>query len=242
MLGSADAFSSGGRAQAGYLVESGGKHFLLEAGPGLLAALKKYGISPAVLDFVIISHLHGDHFAGLPFLILEYKYESRLRKTVVVAGPPKLEHRTRAMMRTMYPRMEVDAVRRKMRFVAIEPGTRMRLSRGSYLSAIRSPHTRYDVSLSLKLETGGKTIVFSGDTGWNEQLIDFSDGADLMICECTYYESSHRGAHINYRELKNNSDRFRVGRMILTHLGSEVLRRESEIEIETAFDGMKIEI
>lgn len=242
ILGSADAFASGGRAQAGYLVESGGKNFMLEAGPGLLGALKKAGISPAALDFVIVSHLHGDHFAGLPFLFLEYMYESRLRKTVVIAGPPKLEERTWKLTRTMFPRIDVDTARRRIKFMVLKPGERTRLGRAARLSAIRSPHTSPDISLSVKLETGGKTIVFSGDTGWNEELVDFSQGADLMLCECTYYESDHFQFHINYPQLRSNRGRFRVGRILLTHLGSEVLRHGSDIEMEMAFDGMKVEL
>ncbi len=242
ILGSADAFSSGGRIQAGCLVESGGRRFMLEAGPGLLGALKGRGVSPATLDFVIISHLHGDHFAGLPFLLLEYMYENPPRKTVVIAGPPRLEQRTWTLLRTMYPRFDLDAVRNKVKFVVVEPGKRIRLGTAGLLEAIRSPHMTYDLSLSIRLETGGKTIVFSGDTGWNEELIDFSKGADLMICECTFYEPNGSYSHINYRELKRNIDRFQVGRMVLTHLGSDVLRRESDVELEMAFDGMKFEL
>lgn len=242
MLGTADAFGSGGRAQAGYLVQSGGKNFMLEAGPGLVGALKKSGISPAALDFVIISHLHGDHFAGLAFLILDYMYESPLRKTVTIAGPPKLEQRTRALMRAMFPRVDVQTVRRRIKFMVLEPGRRARLGRVARLGAIRSPHTAPDISLSIKLETGGKTIVFSGDTGWNEELVTFSDGADLMICECTYYAPDHSQSHINYAQLKSNRGRFRVGRMLLTHLGSEMLGHGSDIDMQMAFDGMRIEV
>ncbi len=242
VLGSADAFASGGRAQAGCLVQSGGKNFMLEAGPNLLGALKKIGVSPAALDYIIISHLHGDHFAGLPFLILEYMYESPLRKTVVIAGPPKLEQRTWTLTRAMFPRIDVETARRRIKFMMLEPGQRTRLGKVARVSVIRSPHTSPDISLSLKLETGGKTIVFSGDTGWNEDLVKFSDGADLMICECTYYESDHFQFHINYPQLKDNRARFRVGRMLLTHLGSEVLRHGSDIDMEMAFDGMKVEV
>ncbi len=242
VLGSADAFASGGRAQAGYLVQGGGKNFMLEAGPGLLGALKKAGVSPAALDYVIISHLHGDHFAGLPFLLLEYMYESPLRKTVVIAGPPKLERRTWTLMRTMFPRVDVATAQRRIKFMVLKPGQRARLGKAARLSAIRSPHTSPDISLSLRLETAGRTIVFSGDTGWNEELIRFSDGADLMICECTYYESNHKQSHINYLKLRDNRARFRVGRMLLTHLGSEVLRHRSDIDMEMAFDGMKVEL
>lgn len=239
-LGTADAFASGGRIQAGYLVNAGGKTFLLEAGPGILGALKREGVSPGALDFVIVSHLHGDHFGGLPFLILEYMYETPRRRPLVIAGPKNLEQRTWTLMRTMYPRFDRERAGGKVRFGVLEPGKPL-LFGGARISAIRSPHTRRDVSLSLKLALIGRTIVFSGDTAWNEALPGFSEGADLFICECSHYEYAE-ASHMNYSELRRNRERFKVGRMILTHLGREVLNHASEIDIEMASDGMEVEL
>src|ERR1700683_5495321 len=85
ILGTGDAFASGGRAQAGYLLEAAGKRILFEAGPGLLVEMKRHGIEADSLDAVIISHLHGDHFGGLPFLFLEYLWE-RPRKQLAGQG------------------------------------------------------------------------------------------------------------------------------------------------------------
>src|SRR5690242_14001957 len=102
ILGTGDAFASGGRAQAGYLIDFGGRRILLEAGPGVLAELKKHGIRADTLDAVIVSHLHGDHFAGLPFLFLEYMWETPRKRPLVIAGPPKLEQRTMILMKAMF--------------------------------------------------------------------------------------------------------------------------------------------
>jgi ribonuclease BN (tRNA processing enzyme) len=70
--------------------------------------------------------------------------------------------------------------------------------------------------------------------------VEFSDGADLFLCECTYFESAHLKFHINYPQLIANRDKFKVRRMVLTHLGREVLSREDEIALEMGYDGMKI--
>lgn len=241
ILGTGDAFASGGRAQAGYLIETGGKRILLEAGPGILTELKKHGVGADTLDLVIISHLHGDHFGGLPFLFLEYMWETPREHPLIIAGPRKLEQRTWILMKAMFSRFKLEGIRQKMHWKVLEPGKTVRLA-GFKVSTIRSPHTNPDISLSLKLDVGGKDIVFSGDTGWNEEFVKFSEGADLLLCECTYYESGHLRFHMNYPELKNNRDRFKVGRMILTHLGRETLQHASEIDIEMGFDGMKFEL
>jgi ribonuclease BN (tRNA processing enzyme) len=241
ILGTGDAFASGGRAQAGYLLEASGKRILLEAGPGVLAELKRHGIEADSLDAIIISHLHGDHFCGLPFLFLEYMWERPRKHPVVIMGPKNLEKRTWILMRAMFSHFNLKKLRSKVKWVVLKPGETMKMA-GLKVSAIRSPHTRPDISLSIKIAVNGKTFVFSGDTGWNDKLVDFSAGANLLLCECTYFESDHLRFHMNYPELKRNLDRFSVKRMILTHLGRETINHTREIEIEMGFDGMKLEL
>ena len=242
MLGTGDAFSSSGRAQAGYLIDTpGAGSVLLEAGPAVLAALKHYGRTSNDFDYVIISHLHGDHFGGLPFLLLEYMFETRRTKTLTIAGPPNLQERTTRMMSTMFAHYAIDKIRPKLKFIVLEPGHSTRMGKFR-VRAIRSPHTKPDISLSVRIDGPGKSVVFSGDTGWNDELVKLSDGADLFICECTYFESSNLDFHLNYPLLAANRDKFNVRRMVLTHLGREVLNHENEVAIEMGFDGMKFEI
>lgn len=241
VLGSGDAFATAGRSQSGYLVRAGDTCILMDAGPDLLGSLKRKNIDPADIDMVVISHLHGDHYGGIPFLILEYMYESPPDRKIHIVGPRNLETRCWRMMKLSYPRFDVDGIRHLLNFIEIGPHQQMRLD-GVTLSAIRSIHMQPDISLSLKLRLGGKTIVYSGDTGWNDELVGFAEGADLFICECTYYESSHLAFHMNYPHLAANRDRFKVKRMVLTHLGREVLAHKRDIKMELASDGMKIRL
>ena len=73
VLGAGDAFCSGGRRHSGYFVETSGVCFLLDCGTTTLLALKSLGIPAERIDFVAISHLHGDHFGGLPFAALRQR-------------------------------------------------------------------------------------------------------------------------------------------------------------------------
>src|SRR5580658_1201551 len=153
VLGTGDAFASGGRAQSGYLIDAGGLRIMLEAGPALLEMLKRDGIATSSLDMMVISHLHGDHFAGLPFLVLEYMYESPRKRPFVVVGPRNLEQRTWTLMRTMFPHFDLAKIQRKIKWVVIEPEQTVRVGKVK-VSAIRSPHTKPDISLSIKIEVG----------------------------------------------------------------------------------------
>ncbi len=241
VLGSGDAFATAGRSQSGYLVRAGDTCVLMDAGPDLLGSLKRKKLAPGDIDIIVISHLHGDHYGGIPFLMLEYMYESPPERTIYIVGPRNLESRCWRMMKLAYPRFDVNVIRHWLHFIEIEPHGDVRLGKLN-ISAIRAPHTHPDISLSMKLRIAGKTVVYSGDSGWNEELITFAEGADLFICECTYFESSHLAFHMNYPRLAANRDRFKVKRMVLTHLGREVLEHRRDIEMELAEDGLKIEL
>ena len=240
VLGAGDAFASRGLLQAGYVIDANGTRILMEAGPTVLASMKRCAIAPGDIDLVLVSHMHGDHYGGLPFLILEYMFETPLRKNLVIAGPRGLERRTWALFHDLYPECDPSKVARKLKFVVLEPGKSTRLGRFK-VNTIRTPHTIKDVSLAFRIEAAGKSIVFSGDTGWTEELIPFSAGADLFLTECTFFQTK-TDFHLSYPRIAANRGRFSARRMILTHIGREVLERMSQVEIEMASDGMTIDL
>ena len=100
-LGSGNAFSDGGRANAAIHVTAPGVSLLLDCGGSALPAIKKHG-DPSTIDAIAVSHLHGDHFGGIPFFVLEQHFAGRTRP-LVVGGPPSLERRLRAAEQALYP-------------------------------------------------------------------------------------------------------------------------------------------
>jgi ribonuclease BN (tRNA processing enzyme) len=241
-LGTGDAFASHGRFQSGYFIDAEECQILMEAGPTVLCAMKRIGIAPGNLDLVLVSHLHGDHFGGLPFLILEYLWESPRRKPLKIAGPPHLEQRTWRLFNTMFPFSsgDLERVKRNLEFVELEPDRKVTFGTVE-VESLRVPHMKRDLCLALKVRIGGKTIAFTGDTGWVDELIGFAAGADLFLCECTYFDNP-LGVHLSYPLLESRRQEFDVKRMMLTHIGREVLEHSSQINMELAADGMKVEV
>lgn len=239
-LGAGDAFSAGGRHQAGYLVTGRDATVLLDCGATTLASLKREGIGAGTIDTIAISHFHGDHFAGLPFLLLEYTYVEPRRRPLRIAGPPGVRERVLGLYRAMY----LDAGSRplpfEIDFIELWPGVRTQAG-AALIGPFQVPHQQNELSLGFGVSVEDRRIVYSGDTGWTEELIRASEGADIFICECSFFET-RMDSHLDYPRIAENRHRFSAKRLILTHLGSEVLARRSQIDIELAHDGLRLDL
>ena len=240
ILGAGDAFSSGGRRQSGYLIETQGQGVLLDCGTTTLLGLKALGIPAERIDLIAISHLHGDHFGGLSFLFLEYTYENPRTKPLLIAGPPGTEERVRALHSAMYRELAARGTPFPLWFYEFTPGQWLTLEGCDFLP-FPVPHQEKDISLGYRVQVGGKTILYSGDCGWNEALITHSQGTDLFICECCYF-STQTTFHISYPQIAYQRYRLGCKRLILSHIGREVLKRMADVTIECAYDGLVIDL
>jgi ribonuclease BN (tRNA processing enzyme) len=236
ILGCGDAFGSGGRNQSGYLVEAADRLFLLDCGPTTLLAMKRAGFDPLALDAIFISHLHGDHFGGIPFLFIEYLYQHPRSRPLAIAGPAGTDERVRDLFRVMYSAKDLPPIE----FHLLEP-EKSSLIAGIESFCFRVPHQVSDVSLALKIRCDRKQILFSGDSAWTERFIDETPGVDLFLCECTFYDRGN-GNHVRYLTLKENLPRLACKQLVLTHLGEEMLTRRNQLAAICAEDGMVIEI
>ncbi len=237
-LGSGDAVASGGRLPACILVSVGAERVLLDCGPGVVAGLKRAGIDPSSIGTIAISHLHGDHFAGIPFLVLDAQLAHRARPLIVV-GPRAVEERVRAAMVAMYPGFATERLRFPLSFVEI--GDRERRDVGALtLRAWSVPHDPLANPLALRLEIGELRVGYSGDTAWMPVLGEVADGADLFICEAQTMAPKAR-IHVSYAEVHAHRAELCAKRIILTHLGADVIAAAS-LELERASDGLALEL
>ena len=125
-------------------------------------------------------------------------------------------------------------------YVDLRPEQSTRIGE-TVVEPFRVPHQEAEISLAFRVTIDGKRILYSGDAGWTEELIEYSQGTDLFICECSFFDT-RMPSHLDYRRLAENRGRFGARRIILTHLGAEALTHSSEIELEIANDGNTIEI
>ena len=236
-LGSGDAFGSGGRLQTCILVQANGDSCLLDCGASSLIALKRTGVDPNDIGTVLISHLHGDHFGGLPFFVLDGQF-SRRSDDLRVAGPPGLEARVRAAMEVFFPGSSGARRAFQLRFQELPEGVPalvgpFRVTPYEVLHACGAP------PYALRVEVDGRVVTYSGDTAWTDRLVAAASGADLFICEAYFYERQVP-FHLDYSTLIQHRSELDCKRIVITHMSSDMLSRSPDLELEAAHDGLEI--
>jgi ribonuclease BN (tRNA processing enzyme) len=239
-LGSGDAFAGGGRFQAClHLAAHETGPLLLDCGATSLVALKRLNIDPASIGHVVLSHLHGDHFGGLPWLILDGQFAKRTRPLEII-GPHGTRERFRKTFEALYPGA-LDAERpfetRLSEFAERAP----RDFGPARITAYPVRHAPATAPHALRVEYAGKVIAYSGDTEWTDALIEASSGADVFICECNFFDTKAPG-HLDYGTLQENLPRLSARRIVITHMSDEMLARLPDIDLEAAADGGVIDI
>ena len=235
IVGSGDAFGNDGRLQACTSVRSPDGHVLLDCGATSLVALKRLGLDPGSIDVILVTHLHGDHFGGLPFLILDGQFTRRARP-LIVAGPPGLGQRLAATMEVLYPGS--SKVERRFAVEVVELEERVETDVGPCrVTAFGVDHASGAPAYALRLVAGGVTIACSGDTAWTDALLDAAAGTDLFICEAYTYERAVR-FHLSYAELRQHRERLGCRRLLLTHAGPDLLAHRADLTDELAEDGL----
>lgn len=239
--GSGDAFGSGGRFQACiHLRPHGGTPpVLLDCGATSLSALRRAGLDPGEIGTVILSHLHGDHFGGLPFLILDGQFRRRVAP-LRIAGPPGTAGRLRDAMEVLFPG-SADVTRRfEVTVTELIPGSATALGE-IRVSAWEAIHASGATPLILRLEAGGRRIAYTGDTAWTDAITAAARGADLLIAEAYTMDREIR-YHLSHAALTRHRGDLGDTPVVLTHMSADVLDRLSETGFPAASDGLQMRV
>lgn len=236
-LGSGDAFGSGGRLQACILLDTGSSRFLLDCGASSLIALKRAGVDPNEIDALLISHLHGDHFGGIPFFLLDGQFAKRTRP-LLVAGPPGLERRAIEAMEVLFPGSSRASRKFATQFCELAEGEPTAVGEAR-VTGYEVVHACGAPPYALRVELAGRTIAYSGDTEWTDRLLAATTGADLFIAEAYFYEKPVR-FHLEWAALARRREALGAKRLVVTHMGPDMLARVAELPVEAATDGLEL--
>jgi ribonuclease BN (tRNA processing enzyme) len=237
-VGAGDAFGNGGRFQTCFWVEGEHDNLLIDCGATSLTALKAATIEPNDIPAVVLTHLHGDHFAGLPFLVLDGQFRRR-QLDLTIAGPPGTRERVEAGMDLLFPGSLATKRRFDVRFIEVAFDTVTAVG-GAQVRTIRveQPGTP---ACAVRVELDGHAIAYTGDTAWTDDLIGLAAGADLLIAEA-YFFDRQVPYHLDYATLHANRERLDCKRVILTHMSPDMLSHQSEAAFECADDGLVLSL
>ena len=239
-LGSGDAFGSGGRLNACFHLERAVHgNVLIDCGATSMVAIRKGQVDPNAISTVLVSHLHGDHFGGLPFFLLDAQLISRRTAPLTFAGPPGFRERLMIVMEAMFTGSTKVERKFTLDIRELELHERVDLN-GLVVTPYLMKHFSGAPSYALRIETEGKVIAYSGDTEWVDELIPAGRGADLFICEAYFFDKVMK-YHIDYTTLARHLPEIGAKRTIVTHMSAELLGRQHEIALEAAHDGLVVE-
>ena len=239
-VGCGDALGSGGRYNTCFHVTGERVNFLIDCGATSLPALKRHSIARDDIDLVLITHFHGDHFGGLPFLLLDAQFTRRARP-LVIAGPEGIEARLAQVMEALFENSSKTRQRFDLSVVALSPGQTR-----SFGAVDVTPYPVVHGEsggpfLAYRIEAEGRVIAYSADTEWTETLIPLGRGADLFIAEAYYYDRIVKN-HLSLKTLEAHLDAIGPKRVILTHMSDDMLSRLDGLHHAAAQDGMIVEI
>ena len=212
ILGNNGPFPSAGGACSGYLIRSEGINLLIDCGNGVLANLLKF-IKIEELDYVILTHLHSDHMSDL--MVLRYAIDIKIKrgslnKPLKVFSPDSPEEE--------YNRLNIKKV---FELKPIYEDTLMELGnfRISFCE-MKHPVRCYAV----RIDSKNRSFVFSGDTAWNEKIIEFSKNADIVMLDSgllTKDKTDDNVPHLTARECGIIARNCGAKRLLLTHFWPE---------------------
>lgn len=239
-LGSGDAFGSGGRFQTCILGDIGGRRFLLDCGASSLIAMRAQGVDPNSIELILLTHMHGDHCAGVPFLLMDAMLGSKRRTPLVVAGPAGTDARMQALRESLFPGSSGMSPAFPYSYVELTTGVRTDID-GIGVTAYAAAHTPQTNPTMLRVDCAGKTVTYTGDTEWTDAILEAARGADLLITECCFFDKVVR-THMNYLAFKQRLPEIDARSVVLTHMAPNMLEHVSYVEELCAFDGMVVDL
>ena len=214
-----------------YLVEHDGHSVVLDMGNGAFGPLQKF-VDVLNVDAVVLSHLHADHCLDLTsyYVWRRYRPEGPAHAIPVLGPTGSADRLARAYDLPHTPGMHGEFYfRDHVEVTEIGP-----------FRITTAPAAHPVEAYSIRVEAGGRSLVFSGDTGPTDTLVDLARGADLALFEASFlsrYEDLPPDLHLTAAQSAEHATRAGVQRLVLTHLVPWTPRDETQEEAAAAYDG-----
>lgn len=234
-VGTGTAAPSPQRVQSGHLVAAGGVRLLMDCGSGVAHRLASLGLDWTGITHVALTHFDADHVLDLPTLLVAWRYGTLPPRSapLTVLGPPgtpALVERLTAALGVRYAGYAFP-----VEVLEIEPGASIDLGDGVSIGATKVPHTPESVAYSVV--RGGRRLVYTGDTGFDPLLAEWTRGADLLLCECSLPSDMAIPSHLTPEQCGALAAAALPKHLVLTHFYPPVERLDIRALVAALYPG-----
>lgn len=249
VLGSGTAALRLNRNMSSYLSEIDNKKILFDSGPGTIRQLLRLKVNLLDIDHIFYTHLHNDHINDLPAIIFSNNYGNLRKKELNLYGPIKFKKYYKILMKKILKieklYYSINVKNMKNNTIATIP---LNNKKNLIIKSKKSKHT--DSSVSIRIEYKNKSIVYSGDTDYSDNIINLSNNADLLILECSFPDHKKIYGHLTPSLCGKIASKAKVKRLVLTHFYPECdkvdikkqCKKEFKGNITVAKDFLKIKV
>lgn len=237
-LGCGDAFGSGGRFQTCFHLSGPSGAVLIDCGASSMIAIRRFGVDPNAIDAILVTHLHGDHFAGLPFFLLDAQLVSRRTRPLAIAGPPGLGARLSETMEVLFPGSSTVERRFPVTITELPPGVETAVGPAG-VTPFEMVHWCGAPPYALRVALDGRIVSYTGDTEWVDAIVQAARGADLFVAEA-YFHDRRVKYHLDWATLAAHLPAIGARRVVLTHFSPDMLGRPAPDGVELAEDGLEL--
>lgn len=239
VVGSGDATATGGRRQTCFHLQTPHGTLLMDCGPASLVGLRQLDLALDTLQGVLLTHDHGDHCAGIPFLLFAL-FETKRQKPFYLLGPAHMNTHLQALTELCYPGLW-GKLGFSLSFIALESTPTELPGLGWCVSPYPVQHQIGRLCLGYQVQVPtGQRVAYSGDTMWNDNLPRLAAATDVFFCECSLWEPQTNLCHLSYQELQTHRHELQTKQLVFTHLSSDAWQRHTQITETVAYDGMVI--
>jgi ribonuclease BN (tRNA processing enzyme) len=235
ILGSGTVVPNGKRNSSGYFVEAGNVRVMMDCGAGTVHALARYKVDWECMTHLFISHFHVDHIGELASLFFAFRHGMKTTRTapLTLIAPQGIEqviHHLKAAFgeRLFTPKFPFT-------ILPVVPGESVALGDNCVLSVTKTPHT--EESLAARIQQGERSIGYTGDTDYSETLVQFFQGASLLVSECSFRQRKAGVRHLSINDVAQLAKQAQVENLLVTHFYFDVDEVNLKKELQATYTG-----